>query len=66
MLPDPRIGIGLCAWVLGDHARARQAWQIALKRVGRDRYSGVNPTADPAIGPSIMGCSVVTWSRSPQ
>lgn len=29
--PDPRIGIGLCAWVLGDRVRAMMAWDRALE-----------------------------------
>lgn len=30
MKPDPRIGLGLCAWVLGDRKRARAAWERAI------------------------------------
>ncbi|EKD03885.1 Pol II transcription elongation factor [Trichosporon asahii var. asahii CBS 8904] len=29
--PDPRIGIGLCAWTLGDRVRATMAWDRALE-----------------------------------
>lgn len=36
MSPDPRIGLGLCAWVMGDKPRARLAWDKALKRVSRE------------------------------
>ncbi|TXT09174.1 hypothetical protein VHUM_02648 [Vanrija humicola] len=32
MSPDPRIGLGLCAYVLGDKERARAAWTRALQR----------------------------------
>ncbi|WVN89020.1 uncharacterized protein L203_104236 [Cryptococcus depauperatus CBS 7841] len=32
MSPDPRIGLGLCAWQLGDKIRARAAWNRALER----------------------------------
>ncbi|ORX39629.1 hypothetical protein BD324DRAFT_614410 [Kockovaella imperatae] len=32
MLPDPRIGLGLCAWSLGVKDRARAAWNRALQR----------------------------------
>jgi RNA polymerase-associated protein CTR9 len=35
MSPDPRIGLGLCFWVLGDHERGRVAWERALARVSR-------------------------------
>jgi hypothetical protein len=33
MSPDPRIGLGLSLWMLGDKGRARLAWNRALKRV---------------------------------
>ena len=33
MSPDPRIGLGICAWVAGDQVRAKMAWEKALKRV---------------------------------
>ncbi|WWC69705.1 uncharacterized protein I206_103648 [Kwoniella pini CBS 10737] len=32
MSPDPRIGLGLCLWQLGDKAKARLAWERALSR----------------------------------
>ena len=32
MSPDPRIGLGLCAWVLGDKTKALAAWNRALQR----------------------------------
>ncbi|KAK8870014.1 hypothetical protein IAR55_000584 [Kwoniella newhampshirensis] len=32
MHPDPRIGLGLCLWQLGDRAKARAAWERALSR----------------------------------
>ncbi|KAK4687282.1 RNA polymerase-associated protein CTR9, partial [Tremellales sp. Uapishka_1] len=32
MSPDPRIGLGLCAWVLGDRTKAELAWKRALDR----------------------------------
>ena len=35
MAPDPRIGLGLCAWVLGDRERARAAWERSLQRVSQ-------------------------------
>ncbi|KZT55747.1 TPR-like protein [Calocera cornea HHB12733] len=31
MLPDPRVGIGMCAWSLGDRERAKHAWQRSLE-----------------------------------
>jgi hypothetical protein len=33
MKPDPRVGLGLCAWLLGDKALAVKAWDRALERV---------------------------------
>ena len=50
MQPDPRIGLGLCAWVLGDRERARAAWERSLQRVGRKAQS----VADLS-GSTIMG-----------
>ncbi|WVF72375.1 hypothetical protein IAT40_007190 [Kwoniella sp. CBS 6097] len=32
MSPDPRIGLGLCFWQLGDREKARIAWERALSR----------------------------------
>ncbi|WVQ78211.1 hypothetical protein IAT38_000294 [Cryptococcus sp. DSM 104549] len=32
MCPDPRIGLGLCFWQLGDRVKARTAWDRALER----------------------------------
>ncbi|WVW83420.1 hypothetical protein I302_105440 [Kwoniella bestiolae CBS 10118] len=32
MSPDPRIGLGLCLWQLGDKTKARTAWERALSR----------------------------------
>ncbi|KAK4056635.1 protein required for normal CLN1 and CLN2 G1 cyclin expression [Microbotryomycetes sp. JL221] len=29
-LPDPRIGIGYCLWMLGDRNRARKAWERSI------------------------------------
>ena len=31
--PDPRIGIGLCQWQLGNKDRAKAAWQRSLQLV---------------------------------
>jgi RNA polymerase-associated protein CTR9 len=33
LLPDPRIGIGLCLWALGHHAKAKAAWQRSVEVV---------------------------------
>ncbi|GAA5832010.1 hypothetical protein JCM3766R1_003684 [Sporobolomyces carnicolor] len=29
-LPDPRVGIGLCFWFLGDREKARKAWERSI------------------------------------
>jgi len=31
--PDPRIGIGLCFWQLGEKAKAKKAWERSLELV---------------------------------
>ena len=33
MKPDPRIGLGLCAWVMGDRTRAILSWERSLELV---------------------------------
>lgn len=33
--PDPRIGIGLCFWQLGEKAKAKKAWERSLELVCR-------------------------------
>lgn len=35
--PDPRIGIGLCLWAIGDREKAKMAWQRSVELV---RYVG--------------------------
>ena len=63
MSPDPRIGLGLCAWVLGHRERALAAWNRALHRV-----SLTSPLVIPLspVGPKIMGCHPSPWARVPQ
>jgi len=29
-LPDPRIGIGLCLWALGNKEKAKMAWKRSV------------------------------------
>lgn len=31
--PDPRIGIGLCFWQLGEKSKAKKAWERSLELV---------------------------------
>ncbi|KAL7422109.1 protein required for normal CLN1 and CLN2 G1 cyclin expression [Cryptotrichosporon argae] len=54
MSPDPRIGLGLCAYVLGDKGRARTAWERALER-------------DPAswVALLLLGLSALNAARDP-
>ena len=59
MTPDPRIGLGLCAWVLGDRKMARRAWERALSRV---RPDCTTCTARSHAGPQLLGISTPPWS----
>ncbi|KAJ7049931.1 RNA polymerase II-associated protein [Mycena amicta] len=52
-LPDPRIGIGLCFWVLGHKAKAKAAWQRSLD---------VNPDESPAQ--LLLGLESVNASKN--
>ena len=31
--PDPRIGIGLCYWAMGNHSKAKAAWERSVEVV---------------------------------
>ena len=39
MSPDPRIGLGLCAWILGDREKAYASWRRAVHRVSCKLWS---------------------------
>ncbi|KAF7315939.1 RNA polymerase II-associated protein [Mycena indigotica] len=52
-LPDPRVGIGLCFWVLGHKAKAKAAWQ---------RSQDVNPDEWPAQ--LLLGLEAVNASKN--
>ncbi|GAA5918530.1 hypothetical protein JCM1841_003285 [Sporobolomyces salmonicolor] len=54
-LPDPRIGIGLCFWMLGDRDKARRAWERSLI---------VNPAASPSAT-LLLGLLHLNRSRDP-
>ncbi|GAA5864342.1 hypothetical protein JCM1840_006751 [Sporobolomyces johnsonii] len=54
-LPDPRIGIGLCFWMLGDREKARRAWERSLI---------VNPTASSSAT-VLLGLLHLNRSRDP-
>jgi len=38
-LPDPRIGIGLCFWVLNSKEKAKAAWKRSLSLVSLPSFS---------------------------
>ncbi|KAF7305788.1 RNA polymerase II-associated protein [Mycena chlorophos] len=52
-MPDPRIGIGLCFWMLGHKAKAKAAWQRSLD---------VNPDESPAQ--LLLGLEAVNASKN--
>ena len=41
-LPDPRIGIGLCFWMLGERERAKKAWDRSVEVVSLVSLSRLN------------------------
>jgi tetratricopeptide (TPR) repeat protein len=41
--PDPRIGIGLCFWQLGEKAKAKKAWERSLELVRTFRSNNFAP-----------------------
>ncbi|KAF8629244.1 hypothetical protein AX17_005823 [Amanita inopinata Kibby_2008] len=51
--PDPRIGIGLCFWVMDNKAKAKAAWQRSLE---------VNPKAWPAQ--LLLGLESINASKN--
>ncbi|GAA5870591.1 hypothetical protein JCM8547_002055 [Rhodosporidiobolus lusitaniae] len=55
-LPDPRIGIGLCFWMLGDREKARKAWE---------RSAAVNPSSPSPSAPLLLGLLHLNASRDP-
>ncbi|GAA5934231.1 hypothetical protein JCM10213_003737 [Rhodosporidiobolus nylandii] len=55
-LPDPRIGIGLCFWMLGDRDKARRAWE---------RSMAVNPTSPSPSAPLLLGLLHLNASKDP-
>lgn len=69
MKPDPRIGLGLCMWVLGDKDRARIAWKRSLKRVSLDLSinSTLTEMQDPGCWVSLLllGLADLNTARDP-
>ena len=69
MSPDPRIGLGLCAWVLGDKQTAEVAWNRASQRVSHRASSC--PFSAHAQDPSswvpllLLGLSSLNQAREP-
>lgn len=56
-LPDPRIGIGLCFWNLGDHNLARKAWLRSTRK---------NPGKDSSGASLLLGLSYINAARNPR
>lgn len=51
-LPDPRIGIGLCLWMLGEKERARKAWERSLEVVSLlSSFSYTGSESLPVLSP---------------
>ncbi|BGP07002.1 protein required for normal CLN1 and CLN2 G1 cyclin expression [Rhodotorula toruloides] len=55
-LPDPRIGIGLCFWMLGDREKARKAWERSMQ---------VNPNSSSPSAPLLLGLLHLNASKDP-
>ncbi|GAA5893890.1 hypothetical protein JCM8208_001270 [Rhodotorula glutinis] len=55
-LPDPRIGIGLCFWMLGDRDKARKAWE---------RSMAVNPNNKSPSAALLLGLLHLNASKDP-
>ncbi|BGP38925.1 protein required for normal CLN1 and CLN2 G1 cyclin expression [Rhodotorula kratochvilovae] len=55
-LPDPRIGIGLCFWMLGDREKARRAWE---------RSMAVNPNNPSPAAALLLGLLHLNASKDP-
>jgi len=54
-LPDPRIGIGICFWHLGDQITAQKAWERSIAMHGL-------PKAMPAY--VLMGLSLLNQAKA--
>ncbi|GAA6004613.1 hypothetical protein JCM11491_002168 [Sporobolomyces phaffii] len=54
-LPDPRVGVGLCFWFLGDREKARKAWERSI---------AVNP-AHSTSAETLLGLLHLNRSRDP-
>ncbi|KPV77301.1 uncharacterized protein RHOBADRAFT_51178 [Rhodotorula graminis WP1] len=55
-LPDPRIGIGLCFWMLGDRDKARRAWERSMV---------VNPNNKSPSAALLLGLLHLNASKDP-
>lgn len=56
-LPDPRIGIGLCFWNLGEHTLARKAWLRSMIK---------NPGKNSSGAALLLGLSYMNAARNPR
>lgn len=55
-LPDPRIGIGMCLYSLGDRERAKKAWERSIQ---------VNPNSGSNTATLLLGLSHLNDSKNP-
>ena len=67
MNPDPRVGIGLCLWALGDRTKAKAAWDRALQRVSLAQVHGRAYAQDPSSWACmlLLGFASLNSSREP-
>jgi RNA polymerase-associated protein CTR9 len=69
MKPDPRIGLGLCAWVMGDRERAILSWERSLDLVSFTLCTGklVADKQDPEswVALLLLGLAALNNAREP-
>lgn len=57
-LPDPRIGIGLCFWMLGDREKARKAWERSMQVVSYRHFRSVPARFLAGYGTDMKNCRI--------
>ncbi|SCV70711.1 BQ2448_3473 [Microbotryum intermedium] len=55
-LPDPRIGIGLCCWLMGDRKKAKAAWKRSIV---------VHPDSSSNSATLLLGLAHLNTSKDP-
>ncbi|SGY78722.1 BQ5605_C008g04925 [Microbotryum silenes-dioicae] len=55
-LPDPRIGIGLCCWLMGDRKKAKAAWNRSIV---------VHPDSSSNSATLLLGLAHLNTSKDP-